>query len=610
MRHVEIHSNSLIPVATLAFTRIVLGLLHGLALYLLYRAVELHAWPATDAPLFVPLLLLTLYLPLILNASLGHLTLKDLTIWIGGLSLILLGLALHDVWRGALNQGHSWFMSVDRKVRFPSATLLGFSFLGLFVAHVLVLSSSIDRRRIASYATYFEVAWKLLIQLMFSVFFVLVLWLVLGLGAALFMLLKISFLEQALGQAWCAIPVTVFAFSCAMHLTDGRPAITRGIRSLLLVLLAWILPAATLIIAGFLLSLPWTGLEVLWSTRHATVLLIFSAIVLIVLINAAFQNGAMASEVAAPIRWTARLAALLLLPILILAFDALSLRVQQYGWSQDRIVAAAGLMLLSCYACGYVWAACQRHNWLTAIARVNIVNAFLFLALLLALLSPVADPARLAVSDQMRRFAEGQVSLEQFDFDYLRQETARYGLAALEELQHWSIGPDAILVRQRAALALKRNVRQDSLAKKMQPKELAENMHVWPQGEALPASFLRQDWSAIPSNWRLPKCLLFAARCDAYLIDFNGDGKTEVLVIARQPADTSALLQETADGHWQELGQLLPAWLACPAFHQKLQAAEFSMLLPPISDLAIAGQRISIERTPQPQSADCAALSE
>jgi hypothetical protein len=48
---------------------------------------------------------------------------------------------------------------------------------------------------------------------------------------------------------------------------------------------------AALIITGFLCSLPFTGLAALWETRHATSLLLSANAVLIMLINAAFQNG-------------------------------------------------------------------------------------------------------------------------------------------------------------------------------------------------------------------------------------------------------------------------------------------------------------------------------
>lgn len=52
--------------------RILLGLLQGLILYLLYRAAEHHAWPSTQSLLFVPLVLLALFLPSIAISGLGH----------------------------------------------------------------------------------------------------------------------------------------------------------------------------------------------------------------------------------------------------------------------------------------------------------------------------------------------------------------------------------------------------------------------------------------------------------------------------------------------------------------------------------------------------------
>jgi hypothetical protein len=54
--------------------------------------------------------------------------------------------------------------------------------------------------------------------------------------------------------------------------------------------MSWILPVAVVLVAGFICSLPFTGLAALWETRHATSVLL-SAAVLLVLINAAFQNG-------------------------------------------------------------------------------------------------------------------------------------------------------------------------------------------------------------------------------------------------------------------------------------------------------------------------------
>eukprot|EP01032_Pedospumella_encystans_P000177 gene177-195_t len=73
----------------------------------------------------------------------------------------------------------------------------------------------------------------------------------LNLGSGLFMLVKLDFLKLLLREAWCNAPVLCFAFACAMHITDVRPAIVRGIRTLLLVLMSWLLPVTVALLAGW-----------------------------------------------------------------------------------------------------------------------------------------------------------------------------------------------------------------------------------------------------------------------------------------------------------------------------------------------------------------------
>jgi hypothetical protein len=65
----------------------------------------------------------------------------------------------------------------------------------------------------------------------------------------------------------------------------------------------------TLIAVFFLLALPFTGLESLWSTRRATSILLTAAAVLIVLINAAYQAGGVDTPAPAIVRYSGTLAA-------------------------------------------------------------------------------------------------------------------------------------------------------------------------------------------------------------------------------------------------------------------------------------------------------------
>ena len=604
--------NSHNTTSTLTLPRLAIGALQGCLLYFLYRSVQSSVWPANVGYLFAPLLLCTLILPLVWISGLGTLNIRSLIRWTACLAAIVAALAIYDIWRNMGDEASFrtlWWLKDTgnaQTVRFPSGWFGFYLLIGCYIAHALVLAGAMDTRWIASYPAYFESGWKLLIQVIFSSFFVLALWLVLWLGAALFTLVKLDFFMTMLKQSWFSIPVTAFAFSCALHLTDVRPGIIRGIRGLLLVLLSWILPVTSLIVLGFLLSLTGTGLAPLWATRHATLVLLGATAVLIVLINAAFQNGTVTNEVARMIRISARIACFLLLPLTAIAGYALQLRVAQYGWTNDRLVASYLLLIACIYALGYLWAACQRSVWLARISNTNVLNAALIIGLLIAMFSPLADPARISVNSQMHRLMTGQVSVDAFDFSYLKLHGAHYGLQALEQLKTNASGnnKEALIAKVDAALVLKNAWTPPTPISK---QEWQKQLRVWPAGTSLPTSFLNQDWSKTPLRWQLPDCMTKpGVTCDAFLTSLHpdgNDGNEQILLIGQKPNSGSAIFSLSANAQWEISGRLSPVVAGCNAFLQALRKDGVQLLPSPKKDLQIAGQRIQIQSylpTPDP----------
>lgn len=584
--------------------RLLLGLLQGALLYGLYRSIQDRAWPATEPLLLAPVLMLCVFLPVLAISAAGGLSRRAMGRWMLTVALLIGALACYDVWRMSLTAS-SCCSDPGARVQLPSIQAwLAFA-VGLFMAHVLVLAAALERRRVASYATYFDLSWKLGIQHVFSGAFLGALWLVLTLGAALFGLIGLSFLQRLLSESWFAIPVSTFAVAWALHLTDVKPEIVRGIRGLILVLLSWILPVIVVLVAGFLASLPITGLQPLWATRHATAVLLITAAALVILINTAFQNGQRGEDVHRAVRWSAWLGCMLLLPLVGLAVHALDLRVDQHGWSSDRVVAAACLGVAGCYAVGYAWAAIRRADtWLAPMATVNVGVTWVILLLLVAVFSPLADPARLAVQDQIARLRDGRVPPERFDFAYLRFGAGRHGEVALRALASGQAGmpvaqAQAISSLAQRALARKTRWSEERQSLALDAQGIARNIKaVWPAGQRLPDSFALQKWQGSegqPLDWRLPGCLRrIDVPCEAVLLQLDDDAGPEVLILQAQPSSSAVLFDQDGSGVWRVVSGLPVRLAACESDRQRLRSGQFGTLPPRYRDLDLGGRRVPV----------------
>jgi hypothetical protein len=571
----------------IASARIGIGLLQGLALLALYEAFENHVWPATDGLTFAPLLTVAIFIPVILLSGFSNLRARPLVVWSIGAALVCVGLGFYDILRDPLAPAISTAAAAPRMVPSPSMWLSVAAML--FIVHTLTVSGEADRRAIAEYPTHFDVAWKHGVQFALAAAFVFVFWGLLFLGADLFRLIKIDFLWELIRRPTFSIPVTMLTFSYAVHITDVRAAIVRGTRTIALVLLSWLLPVMTLLAAAFLVTVPFAGLESLWSTRRATTILLIVVAALVSLVNAAYQDGRPENRAATALRYASLVAAVLLLPFIALSTYALMLRVGQYGWTTDRIIALAAIFIATWYGVGYLLAAARSGAALRGLERTNLYTSIVIVGVLLALRTPVADPARLAVLDQVVRLESAKVSPEQFDFAFLRFDAGRYGMAALERLSAQTEGPRAEVIAARAAQVLRTRSRQEIA--QTTPERRAGNTVISPSNGKLPERFVGQDWGAFPRRWLLPGCLVSDAKCEAVLTDLDGDGKPEILLFSL-PAGTAAGFKTSADGTWAFLGTILNA--SCAGVRDALRAGRFTKAQPLLEEIEANGQRLRI----------------
>lgn len=515
----------------LILPHLLIGLLQGLALYGLYWSVDQtpRLWPATIPELFGPLVLVAAYLPVVLLGGLGRLRLKTLLIWTGAAAATLALLGWHDMARQVL---------IDQREPFLSPPLFPFLAAALFIAHHLIVPADQEGRRIAAYPRYFDVAWKAGVQLALSVGFTGALWLLLFLGAGLFGLIGIRAFGELLAEPWFNLPVTSLTFALAVHLTDVRDGLIRGVRSVVLMLLSWLLPVIAVLTAAFLAALPFTGLSGLWEQGSATALMLSAAAVLIVLINAAYQDGTDDTRPPLVLRWAVMLSSLLLIPLIAVASSGLALRIGQHGLTPDRIVAAACILAGLAYALGYAWAAItslRGRDWMQPLERTNIGTGALIVTLIVLLFSPVLDPTRLSVMDQMARLERGAVTPEAFDYRFLRFESGKAGRAALERL---TTSENAEIAR-RASAATELENRWEDRSEGLPARAPAFEVI----GGDLPEDFARP---VRPGDERY--ACTSAEVCVARPIDLDGDGTLEVLVAQRA---LTTLWARDPDGTWR-----------------------------------------------------------
>jgi hypothetical protein len=364
-------------------------------------------------------------------------------------------------------------------------------------------------------------------------------WGILWLGAALLGFIGFKWLTDLLTNEYFAWPMSGIAFGAAVHLGDVQTKLLANVRNLILGVLSWLLPVITIIGGIFAVSLLVSGLAPLWATKAATVTLLSGCIGFVLLINAAYQQGDIERPVPVVLRWCVRGAALLLLIFSALAAWSLGLRINQYGLSPDRVFAGLGVIIALLYGAGYSFAVFVPGRWMAKIETLNIYFAMAICLLFIAILTPVAAPGRLSVSDQVARLNSGKVSIANFDWWLLKDETGPYGKSALAKLAKSSNA--AIAAKAKAAIDdnLGERPNQDRDEPDVAPVTLgakASILVVVPAGGKLPDSFVKTDFTDNDRHLSSPECLRQPPpfgqipSCKAALLDLNGDGAMEILI--------------------------------------------------------------------------------
>jgi hypothetical protein len=533
--------------ARLAFAAAI-GLAQGLALWWVVEGSG--GREALGAPLYYALLAAIAYGPLAMQLNLERLA--GAGFWIAGLPLLVLLAAMGGFlgWSAGTLES-PWWMREDHVFQFWLASAI------VGVAALALVAAWADSRPVRDYAAWFQATTTNIVLLLQAALFAAVGYALLYLCGELFDLIGIDLIEELLDEDVVLYPLWWIMFGIGAQAV--APEALAWLKRHVLNVLGWLLPVAGVIAVAFLAALPFTGLEPLWQTGSATFLLLAIAIVVILLVNAAWQDG----REERPMGWLTRRAlsvVLLALPVYAaLAGHSLALRVMQHGWSVDRVWAAVVVLGVGLFGLGYALAGLGR-RWP---ARLGTVNGFAVLAVALALVllhTPVLDPKAIAAASQTARLAEGQVKAEAFDFAYLRFALGRPGAAALDRLAALEDHPEAAAIRERVAAALAAS--DPGSMRGAPPPDLAqlrERIKLHPAGSTLDEGFLaalteagrgvlrNEDWKS------LHRCVWSEEDCPVLRIDLDADGRDEFLVLA---GGSRWRVFSAGDGTWKAVGTM------------------------------------------------------
>jgi len=405
---------------------LVISFLQGIFLYVLYRAFDENTWPS-ESPLWsYPLWTIAVAVPLLLLLSINRKNYFSVYRQVGILGAALALLAAYTGWQA------------EPFKEFPVSGL-SFAFaLSITLASFKALMYLQQRANEIelSYPVLFTYSWRNFLVTALSALFVLVFWLILMLWGQLFKVIEIDFFYDLFTEEWFAMPILTVAFGLGVIIFRDLTRVLDTITSLLHWLIKLLLPLVVMIAVIFLVSLPFVGLDVLWSTGRGTSLLLWLLAIMLFFTNAVYQDGREATPYPAIIH---RLifGGLGTMPIVsALSFYGLALRIEQYGWSVERCWAFVVWLILSLFAVGYfVGIVKRRDQWTNDLARVNTGMGLVVLVIMLLANSPVLDFRKISLTSQLGRVESGEIDMQDFDFWYTKQHLARPGYLAMEKMK-------------------------------------------------------------------------------------------------------------------------------------------------------------------------------
>ncbi len=418
------------------------------------------------------------------------------------------------------------------------------------------------------YAELFNRSWDIVVRYVAAGLFVGLFWGVVLLSSALFGIIGLEIINDLLAIE--PVPFILSGLVLGLALAVLNELKDYVSPYLVLRLLRLLLPIVLVVVAVFVVMVPLRGLSGVFGSLSAAGILMAMAIGGATLVTTATDQSDDEAVTTPFMRLSSRILALILPVLAGLAVYAIWARVNQYGWSPDRLAAATIAMIVLAYALLYAFAVLRPHRWMSDIRRFNTYMALVVVAAAALWLTPVINPQRISAADQLARYRAGETKLEDLDLWTIGREWGKAGSVVAPRFAEVEREGQKAVQDQLAALAKAddrfafEQVLSGPGSDRM--RDFLSLVPVRPEGVVVPDGFFGQIGA--PENWseacgRLtpqgnPGCIMLIADL------VPGTEGNEVLLLTKQPVDwvRGDSWLRASDGQWVNRG--LPARIAGP----------------------------------------------
>lgn len=416
-------------------------------------------------------------------------------------------------------------------------------------------------------------------------------WLIMLLWAKLFQMINIElFYKVFFETGWFFAVTTGVIASAIVLLARSQEKKVKAVQNLLTLVASGFLPLISLLVLLFLLALPFVGLSTLSHRISAAGLLNCLALISLMLIVVVWHPERAQLRYPAALRYLVS-AATVVLPVYgFIAAWALWLRIDQYGWTPERLYGVMVTAITVIWSLGYCASLLfSRQEPLRLQGKVTPAVFLVVLALLILLRTPLLDVTRISVDDQMARYQAGTITADQVSLSLFSQsgEPGRKALIALQKDEKFMA--DSQRKRELTMLLTPSGQANAAIGK----AELKEMIAVAP-GMPLPDDGF---WKALGAdNYSAQGCLVTKDDCLLVAQDLNGDGKPE-WILFQFTENNAGVYTRDEQGAWKRVGysRQWPKGLTKAEVLRALEQKKVVPLKKDWDDMSVFGERLGID---------------